>query len=128
MCDFNGSFKLCTCEDHIDKSKPWWELKRRKIKKPGIDEMVVGSIPMPFYFMFGDADLIKFQLNARNVFDFDYKPKTNDELEIHIPGEGTLVLYYRGGHWVYEHEPLGWEVLDENLIHKGIIEKENTRK
>lgn len=27
MCDVNGQFKLCTCSEKIDKTKPYWVLK-----------------------------------------------------------------------------------------------------
>ena len=83
---------------------------------------ILGSVPEPFYFRFKDAEFLKMQLNAWNAFDFDYKPKVNDELMIHIPGEGNLILYFRRGRWTFDHEPLGNKVIEEKVIHKGPVE------
>ena len=30
MCDINGQFKLCTCSEKVDKSKPYWVLKSNR--------------------------------------------------------------------------------------------------
>tara|TARA_Y100001935_G_C17091694_1_gene401488 strand:- start:134 stop:370 length:237 start_codon:yes stop_codon:yes gene_type:complete len=38
MCKI-GEFKLCTCSDKIDKSKPHWILEKLSVNKDEIDEV-----------------------------------------------------------------------------------------
>jgi len=37
MCDVNGQFKLCTCSDKIDKTKPYWVLNKGTLKNKNTD-------------------------------------------------------------------------------------------
>ena len=40
MCDLNGSFKLCSCADDIDFSKPHWKLFRKAIGEGEIHDIM----------------------------------------------------------------------------------------
>ena len=44
MCHLNGSFKLCTSSEKIDKKKPYWVLKSNR--EDNIDNMVLGMFFM----------------------------------------------------------------------------------
>ena len=35
MCDLNGPFRLCTCSDDIDYTKPHWILRMNSINDGG---------------------------------------------------------------------------------------------
>jgi hypothetical protein len=120
MCDLNSPFKLCTCDEEIDKSKPWWELNRRKIKNP--DMPVIGSVRSGISPFMMNQEFIKKQINSDSVFDFDYKPRTNDQLIIHYPGDESLILHYQWGRWTDYRENVGAKIINEKLLHTGNFE------
>lgn len=105
MCDINGPFKLCTCDDKVDKNKPHWILKKSIVNS---HEEVVGSVKEPKHEDFFTLENIFEQLNNGNPFDFDYKPKNNDLLKISL-GKGKQTYYYRyfkgwlkKGYWEFD--------------------------
>ncbi len=120
MCNLKGPFKLCTCSgDNIDKSKPYWILRRRIVSEP--DWTVIGSTPIKPIPWGIDIDFVRKQLNSGNVFDFDYKPRRNDELTFVFPKQGEYVLYYRGRWWTDTQDEVGCQVINSKKLHSGVI-------
>tara|TARA_R110000765_G_scaffold426577_1_gene542703 strand:- start:756 stop:1067 length:312 start_codon:yes stop_codon:yes gene_type:complete len=88
MCKSGTELKLCTCNDKIDKSKPYWTLARKTIKQNEPELLLVGLyMPPNTYF---DEELnktkewLETQLNNSNCFDFNYEPLEEDKLVIHL--------------------------------------------
>ena len=50
MCDLNGPFRLCTCSDDIDYSKPHWILRMNNTNE-GEDMMVNIGMMIPSSFI-----------------------------------------------------------------------------
>ena len=83
MCDLNGPFKLCSCADDIDFSKPHWKLFRNSIGKGELNSIL--GMPIFEVHMLDVIQQKKIlrRLNTINVFDFEYLPNENDKLFIH---------------------------------------------
>jgi hypothetical protein len=82
MCDLNGPFKLCICRADIDYTKPHWVLH---INSANDGEEVMVSIglmkPINLIDKIERRKVLRW-LNTINVFDFDYRPSENDQLEL----------------------------------------------
>ena len=74
MCDLNGPFRLCSCSDDIDYSKPHWILRMNNTNE-GEDMMVnIGMmIPSNLIDKIERRKILR-RLNTKNVFDFEYTP------------------------------------------------------
>ena len=97
--DLNGPFKLCSCADEIDLSKPHWKLLRNSIGEGEINSIM----GMPI-FEVHMLDVIQQQkilrrLNTINVFDFEYLPNENDKLFIHEDEDNYIEFEFKKGKW-----------------------------
>lgn len=108
MCESGKALKLCTCNDKIDKSKPYWTLARKTIKQNEPELLLVGLyMPPDTYF---DEELnktkewLEAQLNNSNCFDFNYEPLEEDKLVIHLSEHKFK--------FIYSQNPSGWQIHD----------------
>jgi regulator of replication initiation timing len=67
------------------------------------------------------------RLNTKNVFDFEYVPNENDQLELNFQEDDGFKFTFRKGKWVLE-EWFGEHPLFEHKDkRKGVIESNNSR-
>lgn len=127
MCDLNGPFKLCSCADDIDFSKPYWKLLRNPIGEGEI-QCTVGmpSIEVNMLDVIQERKILR-RLNRTNVFDFEYHPNENDKLFIHEDEDYYIEFEFKKGKWrkveflgIHNH----FEFEKES---NGIIESKNSK-
>ena len=127
MCDLNGPFKLCSCADDIDFSKPHWKLLRNSIGH-GETHSIMGTPS----FEVSMIDLIQQRkisrrLNSINVFDFEYQPNENDKLFIHEDEDNYIEFEFKKGKW-RKVEFFGLHSYFEfEKESQGIIESKNSK-
>lgn len=102
MCDNLKEYKLCTCADNIDKTKPYWILCKAITSDPSerFTNMIMGELIPPdpaqrkkmLDFEISNQKLL-LDLNSKNVFDFNYQPLENDVLKI-VNGEDSYYFLY----------------------------------
>jgi len=82
MCDVNGPFKLCTCSEKIDKKKPYWVLKTKKVE--GEETMVLGEFSQPnsIFTPIVRRNILRRLNSVKSIFDFEYNPKEKDLLKL----------------------------------------------
>ena len=99
MCDLNGPFKLCSCADDIDFSKPHWKLFRNSIGEGEIHDIM--GMPIFEVHMLDVIQQKKIlrRLNTINVFDFEYLPNENDKLFIHEDEDNYIEFEFKKGKW-----------------------------
>ena len=104
MCEFWDKFKLCTCSDGVDKSKPYWILEWLNSNLKDLELVNIGRFPPEYFFK---IELILLELNHNNPFDFDYQPKQKDVLTLSFE-DGNYSLIYTQGKWrdFYEYDGL----------------------
>jgi len=107
MCKTAKTLKLCTCNDKIDKSKPYWTLARKTIKQPNT-EVIMGEY-LPSYSYCDDdfsqtEEWLLSQINEHQCFDFDYSPFQEDKLLVYLAGN-------KFG-FVYSAQEQSWEAMD----------------
>lgn len=95
MCEFNKSFKLCSCSGQIDRTKPHWVLERLNSNLKDLELVNIGRFPPEYFFK---IELILLELNHNNPFDFDYQPKQKDVLTLSFE-DGNYSLIYTQGKW-----------------------------
>ena len=102
MCDLNGPFRLCTCSGDIDYSKPHWILRMNNTNE-GEDMMVnIGMmIPSNLIDKIERRKILR-RLNTINVFDFEYAPNENDQLELNFQEDDGFKFTFRKGKWAME--------------------------
>ena len=129
MCDLNGPFKLCSCADEIDLSKPHWKLYRNVIEK-GEPTFIMGTPNSPdFNFILDIIQQKKMlrRMNTLNVFDFEYAPNEGDKLFIYENEVEYIELEFKGGKW----KKINFFGIHSNNKHEykllGIIEGETSR-
>ena len=67
------------------------------------------------------------RLNTKNVFDFEYTPNENDQLELNFQEDDGFKFTFRKGKWVLE-EWFGEHPLFEHKDkRKGVIDSKNSR-
>ena len=127
MCDLNGPFKLCSCSKHVYYSKPHWILRMNNTNE-GEDAMInVGMMIPPNLIHKIERRKILRRLNTINVFDFEYAPNENDQLELNYQEDDGFKFTFKGGKWVME------EFMGEHLVFKhgsqreGLIESLPTK-
>ena len=122
MCDLNGPFRLCSCSSNVDYTKPHWIL-RINSKNERIDASVMIGIMTPLNLIDKiERRKILRRLNTINVFDFEYLPSENDQLELNFEEEDGYKFTFKKNKWVLE-EWYGEHPVFEHEIHKeGIIE------
>ena len=113
MCERGPDLKLCTCDvsapSFEEPSEPysWWTLQ---IKHTVPSPPIVGQFLDPFEDEFPQESepthaeifscrYIADQLNQRNLFDFDYSPKSGDTLFIELSGGADVSLCFENGEW-----------------------------
>lgn len=102
MCDLNGPFRLCTCSDDIDFTKPHWILRMNSINDD-VETMVTIGMMMPLNLINKiERRKILRRLNSVNVFDFEYTPSENDQLELNLEEDDGYTFNFQKGKWVFE--------------------------
>ena len=127
MCDLNGPFKLCSCADEIDLSKPHWKLHMNSIGEGEI-QSVLGMPVFEFHMLdvIQERKILR-RLNTTNVFDFEYHPNENDKLFIHEDEDYYIEFEFKKGKWK-KVEFLGMHTHFEfEKESKGIIESKNSK-
>ena len=127
MCDLNGPFRLCTCSSDIDYTKPHWILRMNSINDD-VETMVTIGMMMPLNLINKiERRKILRRLNTVNVFDFEYAPSENDQLELNYGEDDGYTFNFKKGKWVFE-EWYGEHQEFEYKNHKeGLIESENSK-
>lgn len=102
MCDLSGPFRLCSCSSDIDYTKPHWILRMNSINDD-VETMVTIGIMIPLNLINKiERRKILRRLNTVNVFDFEYAPSENDQLELNIEEEDGYTFNFKKGKWVLE--------------------------
>ena len=99
MCKDLREYKLCTCSSKIDKTKPYWVLSKRIPVLITLD--IVGTLITPDEQFLLTEDRLLFDLNSKNIFDFDYQPLENDILIV-FDGEFTYEFIYEKNELYYK--------------------------
>ena len=121
MCDLNGPFRLCTCSDNIDYTKPHWILRMNSINDD-VETMVTIGMMTPINLIDKiERRKILRRLNTVNVFDFEYAPSENDQLELNLEEEDGYIFNFKKGKWVFEewygeHQEFGHKDQKEGVI------------
>ena len=84
MCEVFQEYELCTCSDKIDKSKPYWILNKGIPKKDERGLSILGTLIYTEEEILREIteDRLLFDINSKNIFDFDYHPSENDVLKL----------------------------------------------
>ena len=121
MCDLNGPFRLCTCSDDVDYTKPHWILRMNSINDD-VETMVTIGMMTPINLIDKiERRKILRRLNTVNVFDFEYAPSENDQLELNLEEEDGYIFNFKKGKWVFEewygeHQEFGHKDQKEGVI------------
>ena len=121
MCDLNGPFRLCTCSNQVDYSKPHWIL-RINSTNDGEETMVTIGIMMQLNLIDKiERRKILRRLNTINVFDFEYTPSENDQLELNLEEDDGYTFNFKKGKWVFEewygeHQEFEYKNQKEGII------------
>ncbi len=121
MCDLNGPFRLCTCSDNVDYTKPHW-LLRMNSTNDGEETMVTIGIMTPMNLINKiERRKILRRLNTVNVFDFEYTPSENDQLELNLEEDDGYTFNFKKGKWVFEewygeHQEFEYKNQKEGII------------
>lgn len=122
MCDLNGPFKLCSCSSDVDYSKPHWILKTNPIRNEEYLVVIEGMMIPPNLIDKIERRKVLRRLNTINVFDFEYTPSENDQLELNHDEDDGYKFTFKGGKWVME-EFMGEHLLFEHESQReGLIE------
>ena len=121
MCDLNGPFRLCSCSSHIDYTKPHWILRMNSIND-GVETMVTIGMMTPINLIDKiERRKILRRLNTVNVFDFEYAPSENDQLELNLEEDDGYTFNFKKGKWVFEewygeHQEFEYKNQKEGII------------
>lgn len=105
MCD-HKEFILCSCNgENLPQDQIGWTLERRDANRPL--QMIMGMPAMVFFNSQEEntKNIILNLLNSKNCFDFEYKPKEDDFLQIRT-GNGQFKWFsYRfvEGKWTNDN-------------------------
>ena len=109
MCEIFKEYKLCTCSDKIDKTKPYWVLNKGALKNKEKDVFIEGTLIYSkdeINKELKEEKLLE-DLNSKNIFDFDYHPLKNDILKM-FDGKYTYHFIYSKVESISE-----WKILDK---------------
>jgi hypothetical protein len=67
------------------------------------------------------------RLNTVNVFDFEYTPSENDQLELNFEEDDGYKFTFRKGKWVLEEWLGEHPVFEHKDKRKGVIESKNSK-
>ena len=122
MCDLNGPFRLCTCSSDIDYTKPHWILRMNSINDD-VETMVTIGMMMPLNLINKiERRKILRRLNSVNVFDFEYTPSENDQLELNLEEDDGYTFNFQKGKWVFEEWYGDHQEFEYKNQKEGIIE------
>ena len=128
MCDLNGPFRLCTCSSDIDYTKPHWILRMNSINDGEEDIMVRIGMMMPLNLINKiERRKILRRLNTVNVFDFEYAPSENDQLELNFEEDDGYTFNFKKGKWVLEEWNGEYSEFEHKSQKEGVIESENSK-
>jgi len=126
MCDLNGPFKLCTCSSEIDYSKPHWILKTNPVKNEEFLDIIEGMMIPPNLIDKIERRKVLRRLNTVNVFDFEYAPSENDQLELNYGEDDGYTFNFKKGKWTLEEWYGEYSEFEYNNQKEGVIESENS--
>jgi len=122
MCDLNGPFRLCTCSEDIDYSKPHWILRMNNIND-GEEMMVTIGMMTPINLIDKiERRKILRRLNTINVFDFEYNPKDNDQLELNFQEYDGYKFTFKNGKWKIEEWYGEHPIFEHQNTKEGVID------
>lgn len=102
MCDLNGPFRLCTCSSDVDYTKPHWILRMNSTNDSEETMVTIGIMtPMNLINKIERRKILR-RLNTVNVFDFEYTPCENDQLELNLEEDDGYTFNFKKGKWVFE--------------------------
>jgi hypothetical protein len=67
------------------------------------------------------------RLNTINVFDFDYNPNENDQLELNFQEDDGFKFTFRKGKWILEEWLGEHPIFEHKEKRKGVIESKNSK-
>ena len=128
MCEVFQEYKLCTCSDKIDKSKPYWVLNKGIPKKDERGFSILGTLIYSEEEILREIteDRLLLDLNSKNIFDFDYRPTENDILKL-FDGKFNYHFIYSNDKWrIFDKSPFSDEkhLFKLRQKKKGFIEGE----
>ena len=121
MCDLNGPFRLCSCSDNIDYTKPHWILRMNSVNNVEETMVTIGMMmPLNLINKIERRKILR-RLNTVNVFDFKYAPSENDQLELNLEEDDGYTFNYKKGKWVFEewygeHQEFEYKNQKEGII------------
>ena len=122
MCDLNGPFRLCTCSDDVDYTKPHWILRMNSINDD-VETMVTIGMMMPLNLINKiERRKILRRLNSVNVFDFEYTPSENDQLELNYEEDYGYKFTFKKGKWVFEEWYGEHPIFEHQNTKEGVID------
>ena len=122
MCDLNGPFRLCSCSEDIDYSKPHWILRMNNIND-GEEMMVTIGMMTPINLIDKiERRKILRRLNTINVFDFEYNPKDNDQLELNFQEYDGYKFTFKNGKWKIEEWYGEHPIFEHQNTKEGVID------
>jgi Golgi nucleoside diphosphatase len=122
MCDLNGPFKLCSCSSDIDYSKPHWILKTNSVRNEEYLVVIEGMMIPPNLIDKIERRKVLRRLNTINVFDFEYTPSENDQLELNHEEDDGYKFTFKGDKWVLEEFFGAHPVFEHGTQRDGLIE------
>ena len=122
MCNLNGPFKLCSCSSDIDYSKPHWILKTNSARNEEYLVVIEGMMNPPNLVDKIERRKVLRRLNTVNVFDFEYSPSENDQLELNHEEDDGYKFTFKGGKWVMEEFMGAHPVFEHESPREGLIE------
>ena len=126
MCDLNGPFRLCTCSSDIDFTKPHWILRMNSTNDSEETMVTIGIMtPMNLINKIERRKILR-RLNTVNVFDFEYTPSENDQLELNLEEDDGYTFNFKKGKWVFEEWYGEHQEFEYKNQKEGIIESENS--
>ena len=122
MCDLNGPFRLCSCSEDIDYSKPHWILRMNNIND-GEEMMVTIGMMTPINLIDKiERRKILRRLNTINVFDFEYNPKDNDQLQLNFQEYDGYKFTFKNGKWKIEEWYGEHPIFEHQNTKEGVID------
>jgi hypothetical protein len=121
MCDLNGPFRLCTCSSEIDYTKPHWILRINSVNNGEEIMVTIGMMIPPNLINKIERRKVLRRLNTVNVFDFEYSPSENDQLELNLEEDDGYTFNFKKGKWVFEewygeHQEFEYKNQKEGII------------
>ena len=122
MCDLNGPFRLCTCSDDVDYTKPHWILRMNSINDDVETMVTIGIMTSINLIDKIERRKILRRLNTVNVFDFEYAPSENDQLELNYGEDDGYTFNFKKGKWTLEEWYGEYSEFEYNNQKEGVID------